>query len=94
MVARREVGVFQDQRGCFHRIGVPGEADIQGITPTGRGIAVEVKVGRDTVRRRQSRWRDSWLRNGGLHAVIRPDRNGWQQAIAALVGEPENDEPQ
>jgi hypothetical protein len=44
--------------------GLVGSADILGVH-NGRGIAVEVKVGRDRLRPRQCAFRDAWQHAGG-----------------------------
>lgn len=44
--------------------GLVGSADILGVH-RGIGIAVEVKVGRDSLRQRQGSFRDAWIRAGG-----------------------------
>ncbi len=85
LAARREVGLFYDKRGNPRKIGVDGEADIQGITPTGRAIAVEVKIGRDKVREDQSTWAQAWEKRNGLYAVISTDWDDWKEQLRELV---------
>ena len=69
MVFRRDVGLFMDQRGHPRKIGVPGEADIQGIQPGGRAVAIEVKVGRDKRRPHQEAWATRFVQVGGLYCL-------------------------
>lgn len=83
--ARREVGVFYDSRGSAHHVGVPGEADIQGIFPWGQALAVEVKVGRDKPTIKQQSWARAWQARNGAYAVIRPDLKGWEAELETFV---------
>lgn len=85
MCARNFVGLVRTESGRSIRIGVPGHADISGRTSTGRAIAIEVKVGRDTLKPNQTQWAAAWQRGGGLYAVIRPDRSGWEGELQLLV---------
>lgn len=88
MVARREVGLFTDPRGYKRHIGVEGEADVQGTTPAGRSVAVEVKTGKGLLRTEQERWRDAFLARNGLYAVSRPDTDpDWKAGLSQLVAQ-------
>jgi hypothetical protein len=72
LVARREVGLFFDLRGIERRIGINGEADVQGLVPGGRALAVEVKAGRCAKRSKdQIRWGARFVQLGGLYVVAR-----------------------
>jgi hypothetical protein len=71
-----------------HKIGVDGEADIQGlIPPMGRGLAVEVKVGKDRLRPQQAQWAKMWVAGGGVHLVIHPDHSDWTLRLADVIAE-------
>ena len=88
VAARREVGLFFAQDGSLHYIGVPGEADIQGIRPPdGRGIGVEVKIGADRPRKKQKMWAEGFRARGGIAGVCRPDKEGWEDDLRELVNE-------
>lgn len=71
MVTLRPVGLFTDLHGNMRRIGVIGEADVQGILQTGRAVGVEVKTGRGVENKDQIRWRDAFIANGGLYILAR-----------------------
>ena len=71
MVCRREVGLFRDMRGFPRHVGTKGEADIQGIMPGGRGIAVEVKIGEDVQNPQQKKWMKRFMDTGGLFILAR-----------------------
>lgn len=87
LVTRRDVGMFLDTRGNHRRIGVSGEADVQGTRPPdGRSIGVEVKVGTDRPKQNQKQWATAFTSRGGLYAVVRPDKPGWKEQLRALVG--------
>ena len=70
-VYRREVGLFFDMRGNKRKIGIKGEADIQGIAPGGRAVAVEVKTGKAVRRKEQKRWAERFIQIGGLYELAR-----------------------
>lgn len=72
-----------------HRIGIPGEADIQGIRPPdGRGIAVEIKIAKDRQSKKQKTWAESFRARGGIAGVVKMDKEGWEDEIRKLVNEP------
>lgn len=71
LAARRDVGLFRDHRGNPRRIGITGEADIQGTMPGGRSIAVEVKTGNATQTADQKRWQAAFEARGGLFVLAR-----------------------
>jgi len=83
---RRDVGLFYDQRGTLRRIGTKGEADVQGILPGGRAIAIEVKTGNGRRTVQQRAWAAAWERLGGLYVVARynDSTNGDDKIRAAL----------
>ena len=69
---RREVGLFSDRRGNPRRIGIAGEADVQGwIGPRGRALAIEVKTGRSVRTDAQKAWAAQFQRDGGLYVLAR-----------------------
>jgi hypothetical protein len=68
----RHVGLFWDMRGKKHRIGVVGEADLQGIlSPGGWAFAVEVKTGKATRTDEQEAWAQMWVQMRGLYVLAR-----------------------
>lgn len=88
MTARHFVGTIRTEGGGVRRIGVSGHADLSGVTATGRAIAVEVKVGRDSARANQRAWAAAWSGRGGLYGVVRPDADpNWREGLAAIVAQ-------
>ena len=71
MVARREVGLFNDMRGHPRRVGVVGEADIQGVRPGGQALAVEVKTGAAVQNPQQKKWMKRFMEMGGHFVLAR-----------------------
>lgn len=71
MPAKRDVGLFYDERGTPRKIGIPGEADVQAVAPGGRAVAVEVKLGKATPSRDQKRWAARFSQLGGLYVLAR-----------------------
>lgn len=57
---RREVGLFYDRRGNERRLGVAGEADLQGWLPCGRAAAIEVKTGKAVRNKEQKLWANAF----------------------------------
>lgn len=86
MPSIRNVGLFFDRRGNPRRIGVKGEADVQGVMPDGRAVAVEVKTGKATRTAQQRRWGKRFAELGGLYLVARwsETEDGAEQIRAAL----------
>lgn len=68
---QRDVGLFYDRRGTPRRIGSPGEADVQGVLPGGRFVAVEVKTGTGRRTRQQVAYARTIERLGGLYVLAR-----------------------
>lgn len=68
---RTEVGNFRDPRGGWHRIGVVGLADILGLCPGGRALAVEVKTGRGVQTTEQLAFARMFAGMGGLFVLAR-----------------------
>lgn len=84
--ARREVGLFYDARGTPRHVGIKGEADVQGTTPAGKSIAVEVKTRGGCLDKPQRAWRDAFVALGGLYMVARPDTDPeWRMKLVRLV---------
>lgn len=84
----RNVGVFQDQRGNFRRIGTKGEADIGGILRGGWALAIEVKTGKATREPDQVAWGRMWVALGGCYVVARySDSDDGDAAIRAVIEE-------
>lgn len=52
--------------------GIDGQGDICGIAgPSGLGIQIEVKAGRDKMRESQKRFKAMWIAHGGLYLEAR-----------------------
>lgn len=85
MAARHFCGVVFTKTGQPYRLGTEGHADISGVASGGRAVAVEVKVGKDRAKPRQREWSAAWEARGGLYAIVRPDRPGWQDELRAVV---------
>lgn len=84
MAARREVGLFRDERGTPRKIGISGEADVQGIAPGGRAVGIEVKTGRASRTQQQKRWGARFTQLGGLYVVARfSEREDGRETIRA-----------
>lgn len=66
---RREVGLFYDQRGTPRRIGIPGEADLQGWAENGAFAACEIKTGNATRSRPQKNYAAAVTRAGGFYVA-------------------------
>ena len=66
------------------RAGLKGQSDISGImAPSGRFLAIEVKVGKDRMRTHQEAFRSMILRAGGIHVIARD----LEQAIKDIEGQ-------
>lgn len=66
--------------------GTPGQADVQGIqAPAGRGVAIEVKTDDGRLSTDQERWRDMWVKHGGLY-VLAKGENAEAAVAEALRG--------
>lgn len=88
MVARREVGLFYDERGYPRKVGIKGEADVQGIMKGGRALAIEIKVDKDTRKPQQEAWAKRFEELGGLYVLARyrGNENGDETIAAAIAG--------
>lgn len=53
-----------------------------GIAPGGIPLGMEVKVGSDALRPDQEQFCKNWVERGGKFIEVRPDRDGWQAALA------------
>lgn len=53
------------------QISVPGIADICGVSPRGRAVYFEVKVGADKMRDTQIAFRDAVVKRGALYVEVR-----------------------
>ena len=67
MVWNNPTGVFYTRTGQPIKVGVPGAADIIGLTARGQALAVEVKTGTGRLSPEQKKWRDVFCAHGGLH---------------------------
>lgn len=77
-VEQRDVGLFYDRRGTPRHIGTKGEADVRGVAPGGRSVAVEVKTGNARRSKEQVMWGASFTAAGGIYVVARfsPQEDG------------------
>lgn len=83
-VWRANCGAARARDGRLVRFGVPGQADILGLTGTGRFLAIEVKTATGKLRPDQERFRDIVTRFGGLYFVVRSAEDAVAQLEAAL----------
>ena len=92
MAAQRDVGLFTDKRGNLRKVGINGEADIQGVTKDGRALAIEVKTGNAVLSKVQRIWRDAWLDRQGVYTLARfsDTEDGAATIMQALRGWPDN----
>ena len=67
MVWNNPTGVFYTRTGQPIKVGVPGAADIIGVTARGQALAVEVKTGTGRLSPEQKKWRAVFCSHGGLH---------------------------
>lgn len=81
MVARRDVGLFTDWRGRPRRVGVLGEADIQGVMPGGRALGVEIKTGKAEQSKQQKAWSRRFKEMGGKFILARILEHGDEKKI-------------
>lgn len=68
---RQNTGAARTPTGQVVRFGVPGQADISGITNTGRRIEIETKAGRGRLSEAQQNWRAMIEKFGGLYILAR-----------------------
>lgn len=68
---RNNSGVLRDKKNNPIRFGLNGSADIIGMTPNGRFLAVECKSERGQLSEPQERFRDRVLASGGIYIVAR-----------------------
>jgi hypothetical protein len=72
LVWRNNVGVLKNAAGIPIRFGLcVGSADLIGIAPGGRFLAVEIKTTTGRVRAEQTRFIDAVNRSGGIAGVCR-----------------------
>ena len=70
-------------RGRWVRFGFPGLSDIIGWLPDGRFLAVECKVGKNTLSKVQRDFLDLLNRSGGLGVAIWDSTNGLAQVVSS-----------
>lgn len=71
MTWNNPTGVFFTKTGMPVRVGQPGAADIVGETSEGRALAIEVKTGSGRLTEDQIKWRDAFVKRGGLYIEAR-----------------------
>lgn len=74
LIWRNNCGSYTDPRsGSFMRYGIgnPGGADLIGITPDGRFIAIETKTAKGRIRPEQQRFIDAVRAKGGIAGIAR-----------------------
>lgn len=67
---RQNTGAARTPTGQVVRFGVPGQADISGITNTGRRVEIECKAS-TSLSEAQRNWRAMIERFGGLYVLAR-----------------------
>lgn len=82
-VWRNNTGAYRSEHGTYIRYGYPGSADLLGMTPSGRFLAIETKRQDGTLNDNQFRFQADVERNGGLYIVARSvdDLEARQQEI-------------
>lgn len=60
------VGQFLTKYGGTVRVGVPGEADIWGVTPQGRAFFIEVKLPGEKPRENQYKFLEAMRKQGAI----------------------------
>lgn len=71
MAWNNPTGVFFTKTGAPVKVGQPGAADIVGETSEGRAMAIEVKTGAGRLTDDQIKWRDAFVKRGGLYIECR-----------------------
>lgn len=84
---RNSVGVAQTPDGRSQRFGLcPGSADLIGIGPGGRFLAIEVKTPRGRVAPEQARFIDLVRARGGIAGICRSVKDAVALVEAAREG--------
>lgn len=68
-VWRNNSGAYKTPSGHYIRYGEPGSADIIGVNPHGRFIAIECKSGKNTQQDSQKAWQERVEGCNGLYVV-------------------------
>lgn len=71
MAWNNPTGVFFTKNGALVKVGQLGAADIVGETSEGRALAIEVKTGSGRLTEDQIKWRDAFVKRGGLYIEAR-----------------------
>lgn len=77
LAGREDVRIWRNNVGCakdggrFVRFGLPGSADITGITQDGLRLEIEVKAARGKLSCKQERFRAMIEKFGGVYIVAR-----------------------
>lgn len=87
-VWRANTGAARTRDGRLVRFGLKGQADILGLTTTGRFLAIECKSATGRLRPEQIAFCDMVERFGGLYIVARSAEDAVAQLEVAL-GEPQ-----
>lgn len=80
---RNNTGAYRTQAGAFVRYGHPGSADIIGLLPDGRFLAVECKTATGRQRKAQQVFERMVTRSGGLYVLARSTAD-LERALAPL----------
>lgn len=84
---RANTGAAQMANGQFVRFGIPGQADLSGITADGRRLEIEVKSATGRLRPDQVAFGKMIRRFGGIYIVARSVEEAVRQVEAAILRE-------
>lgn len=85
LVWRQNTGAYRDSAGALRRYGLcVGSADIIGIAPDGRFLAVEVKAANGRVTEAQRLFIEAVQRAGGRAGIARSPEDAVQIATATM----------
>jgi hypothetical protein len=89
---RANTGAAQMANGQFVRFGIPGQADLSGITADGRRLEIEVKSATGRLRPDQIAFGTMIRKFGGIYIVARSVEEAIRRLNAAILRE-STDEP-
>jgi hypothetical protein len=94
---RANTGAAQMANGQFVRFGIPGQADLSGITDDGRRLEIEVKSATGRLRPDQIAFGTMIRKFGGIYIVARSVDEAVQKLNSAIrresTGEPDDLQP-